>query len=255
MTETNAIRVMIVDDHAVVRNGIRYSLLAFPDLELVAEAESGREALEVCDRLSRSRSLPEVVLMDLMMPGMDGVAATHALLAQHRQVQVLILTSFEQGSLVQEALGAGAIGYLLKDVAIDELADAVRAAHRGKGTLAPAAAQALVAEAQRPQELGWDLTDREREVLALVVEGMSNLQIARNLEISLSTARSHVSTILSKLAAANRAEAAALAVRHNLVLATGHSYRDTIGQTPDVPAAQSRYNGRCGLHLACSAAG
>jgi two-component system, NarL family, response regulator LiaR len=255
MNKPDAIGVMIVDDHAVVRNGIRYSLLAFPDLDLVAEAGSGREALEVCDRLSRSRSLPDVVLMDLMMPGMDGVAATHALLEQHRQVQVLILTSFEQGPLVQEALGAGAIGYLLKDVAIDELANAVRAAQRGKGTLAPAAAQALVAEAQRPQELGWDLTDREREVLALVVEGMSNLQIARQLDISLSTARSHVSTILSKLAAANRAEAAALAVKHGLVLPTGHSYKDVIGQTPDVCGSQSRYNGRCGLHLACGAAG
>jgi NarL family two-component system response regulator LiaR len=255
MTKADAIRVMIVDDHAVVRNGIRYSLLAFPDLELVAEAGSGREALEVCGRLSRSRSLPDVVLMDLMMPGMDGVAATQALLAQHRQVRVLILTSFEQGPLVQEALSAGAIGYLLKDVAIDDLAGAIRAAQRGRGTLAPAAAQALVAEAQRPRELGWDLTDREREVLALVVEGMSNLQIAQHLEISLSTARSHVSTILSKLAAANRAEAAALAVKHNLVVPTGHSYRDTIGQNPDVPASQSRYNSRCGLHLACSAAG
>ena len=255
MTKIDTIRVMIVDDHAVVRNGIRYSLLAFPDLELVAEAGSGQEALEVCDRLSRSRSLPDVVLMDLMMPGMDGVAATHALLEQHRQVQVLILTSFEQGPLVQEALGAGAIGYLLKDVAIDALADAIRAAQRGKGTLAPAAAQALVAEAQRPQEVGWDLTDREREVLALVVEGMSNLQIARQLNISLSTARSHVSTILSKLAAANRAEAAALAVKHNLVVPTGHSYRETIGQNPDVPAPQAGYNGRYREQFACSAAG
>jgi NarL family two-component system response regulator LiaR len=255
MTKPDAIRVMIVDDHAVVRNGIRYSLLPFPDLELVAEAGSGQEALEVCGRMSRSRSLPDVVLMDLMMPGMDGVAATHALLGQHRQVQVLILTSFEQGPLVQEALSAGAIGYLLKDVAIDALADAIRAAQRGRGTLAPAAAQALDTEMQRPQELGWDLTDREREVLALVVAGMSNLQIGRELDISLSTARCHVSTILSKLAAANRAEAAALAVKHDLVIPTGHSYRDPMGQNHDVPAPPSRYNGRCRQHFACSAAG
>ena len=244
MTKPDAIRVMIVDDHAIVRNGIRYSLLAFPDLELVAEAGSGREALELCDRMSRSCSMPDVVLMDLMMSEMDGIAATHAILEQHRQVQILILTSFEQGPLVQEALGAGAIGYLLKDVAIDALADAIRAAQRGKGTLAPAAARALVAEIQRPQELGWDLTDREREVLALVVEGMSNLQIAQQLGISLSTAGSHVSMILSKLAAANRAEAAALAVKHELVVPIGHSYRDTTGQNADVPAPQARYNGK-----------
>lgn len=244
MANLGAIRVMIVDDHAVVRNGIRYSLLAFPALELVAEAGSGQEALEVCNRMSRSCSLPDVVLMDLIMPGMDGVAATRALLEQHRQVQVLVLTSFEQGPLVQEALGAGAIGYLLKDATIDELAEAIRAAHEGKGSLAPAAARALVEAAQRQQDLGGDLTDREREVLALVVEGMSNLQIARQLDISLSTARSHVSTILSKLAAANRAEAAALAVKHELVAHTGHSYRDTTGQKPDVLAQQSRYNGK-----------
>ena len=257
MTKADAIRVMIVDDHAVVRNGIRYSLLAFADLELVAEAGSGQEALEVCGRMSRSRSLPDVVLMDLMMPGMDGVAATHALLGQHRQVQVLVLTSFEQGPLVQEALSAGAIGYLLKDVAIDDLADAIRAARRGEGTLAPAAAQALVPGGQRPRELGWDLTDREREVLARVVEGMSNLQIGRELYISLSTARCHVSTILSKLEAANRAEAAALAVKHGLVASagTGHSCRDPIGHNPDVPAPQARYNGKSGQHLAYSAAG
>lgn len=255
MSKPDAIWVMIVDDHAVVRNGIRYSLLAFADLELVAEAGSGQEALEQCDRMSRSGSLPDVVLMDLVMPGMDGLAATRALLEQHCQVHVLILTSFEQGPLVQEALGAGAIGYLLKDVAIDELAEAIRAAQRGRGTLAPAAAQALVAEVQRPQELGWDLTDREREVLALVVEGMSNLQIARQLDISLSTARSHVSTILSKLAAANRAEAAALAVKHELVVPTGHSHREITGQKPAVRGPQSWYDGRCRQHLACSAAG
>ena len=229
MTKPDAIRVMIVDDHSVVRSGIRYSMLAFPDLELVAEARDGQEALNLCDRMSRSRTLPDIVLMDLLMPGMDGVAVTQSILEQYRQVQVLILTSFEQGLLVQEALSAGAIGYLLKDVAIDDLADAIRAAQRGRGTLAPAAAQALISEVQRPRELGWDLTDREREVLALVVEGMSNLQIARQLEISLSTARSHVSTILSKLAAANRAEAAALAVQHGLATHDGHSHRNTTG--------------------------
>jgi NarL family two-component system response regulator LiaR len=243
MVNPDAIRVMIVDDHAVVRKGIRYSLLAFPDLELVAEAEDGREALDLCARMAKSSTLPDVILMDMVMPGMDGVAATQAILEQHRRVQIVALTSFESGTLVRSALRAGAIGYLLKDVAIDDLAEAIRAAHAGKGSLAPAAARGLVAEVQQPQEPGSDLTDREREVLALVVEGMSNLQIARQLSISLSTARSHVSTILSKLDASNRAEAAAQAVKRGLVGQPGHSYRDRMGQKPDVLARQSAYNG------------
>jgi DNA-binding NarL/FixJ family response regulator len=186
--------------------------------------------------------MPDVILMDMVMPEMDGVAATRAILEQHPQVQVLALTSFESGTLVQAALRAGAIGYLLKGASIDDLAEAIRAAHAGQSTLAPAAARALVEVAQQKPNLGDDLTDRELEVLALVVEGMSNQQIAGELDISLSTARSHVSTILSKLAAANRAEAAALAVQYGLVTHTGHSYRDITGQNPDVLAWQSGYN-------------
>ena len=214
MASDRAIRVMIVDDHAVVRSGIRFSLLAFDDLQLVAEAENGEEALALCGQLCNTEALPDVILMDMLMPGMDGVATTQAILDQYPEVQVIALTSFDTGSLVQGALQAGAIGYLLKDAAIDELAQAIRAANAGRATLAPAAARAL-AEA-RP-EPGHELTDREREVLALVVEGFSNLQIARTLGISPATARFHVSTILSKLGAANRAEAAALAVKHGLI--------------------------------------
>lgn len=253
MAKVTPIRVMIVDDHTVVRSGIRYSLLAFPDLDLVAEAGNGREAVELCHQLRRSSALPDVILMDMVMPEMDGIAATRAILAQYPGVHVVALTSFESGTLVRDALRAGVVGYLLKDVSIDALADAIRAAHAGEATLAPAAARALVAEAQERQALGDDLTDRELEVLALVVEGMSNQQIARQLNISLSTARSHVSTILSKLAAANRAEAAALAVQHGLVAHTGHSYRDKTGQNPDVSARQLGYNGNGGwrdLHAA-----
>jgi NarL family two-component system response regulator LiaR len=217
MTRDEPIRVMIVDDHAVVRGGIRFSLLAFDDLDLVAEAENGAEALVICGRLHDAGAPPEVVLMDMLMPEMDGVAATQAILDRYPEVQVIALTSFETGSLVQDALQAGAIGYLLKDAAIDELAEAVRAAHAGRVTLAPAVARALAEATQESTPPGHNLTDREREVLALVVEGLSNLQIARQLDISLSTARFHVSTILSKLGAANRAEAAALAVKHGLI--------------------------------------
>jgi NarL family two-component system response regulator LiaR len=217
MADTPTIRVMIVDDHEVVRNGIRFSLLAFDDLVLVAEAESGEEAVRLCEEMAGSSNMPQVILMDMLMPDMDGVATTRAILEIHPSIQIIALTSFERGTLVQDALEAGAIGYLLKDAAIDELAGAIRAACAGRVTLAPAAVQALAQLAEAPPTVGHDLTEREEQVLALVVEGLSNLQIARRLGISPSTARFHVSTILSKLGAANRAEVAALAVKHGLI--------------------------------------
>jgi NarL family two-component system response regulator LiaR len=212
MAEQNRIRVMIVDDHTVVRSGIRYSLLDFDDLELVGEAGSGKEALQLCSQLE-----PDVILMDMMMPGMDGAATTRTVRQRHPQTQVIALTSFQEGTLVQEALRAGAVGYLLKDVQMDQLAEAIRSAHGGRSMLAPEAAQALAEVAAKPASPGADLTPREREVLALIVEGKSNVEIARELGISLSTARFHVSTIMDKLGAANRTQAAILAVRFGLV--------------------------------------
>jgi NarL family two-component system response regulator LiaR len=212
MTESGRIRVLVVDDHAVVRSGIEYSLLALDDIELVGSAASGEEALRLSEEL-----LPDVVLMDMMMPGMDGVSATRAVLKRCPEVRIIALTSFQEGSLVQQALRAGAISYLLKDVGMDDLAQAIRSAHAGKATLAPEAAHALAEAAAHPVEIGFDLTDREREVLTLIVEGKSNADIAQELAVSLSTARFHVSTILSKFGATNRAEAAALAVKHGLV--------------------------------------
>jgi NarL family two-component system response regulator LiaR len=209
--QSSPIRVMIVDDHAVVRGGLRYFLLAFEDIELVAEAGSGEEALRLC-----AQARPDVVLMDMVMPGMDGAKATRMLRERHPSTKVLALTSFQEKDLVQDALHAGAIGYLLKDVKIDELAEAIRAAHAGRSTLAPAAAQALVEATAQLPEIGWDLTPRQREVLALVVAGLTNAEIAERLVISHSTARYHVSAILSKLGAANRAEAAVLAIEHRL---------------------------------------
>ncbi|MBN1642842.1 MAG: response regulator transcription factor [Anaerolineae bacterium] len=202
---------MVVDDHTVVRGGLRMFLLAFDDIELVAEAASGEEAIQRCEAAQ-----PDVVLMDMVMPGMDGAETTRILRERHPQVQVLALTSFEEGELVRNALQAGAIGYLLKDVPIDELASAIRAAHAGQSTLAPAAAQALVKATVSQAEQQYDLTPRQKEVLALIVDGLSNAEIAEQLVISPATARYHVSTILSKLGAANRAEAAALAVRYRL---------------------------------------
>jgi NarL family two-component system response regulator LiaR len=203
---------MIVDDHAVVRSGIEYSLLALEDIHLVGAAENGEEALHLCGELQ-----PDIVLMDMMMPGPSGVATTRALLERFPRTQVIALTSFQEGNLVQEALQAGAISYLLKDVEMTELAEAIRSAYVGKPTLAPEATKALVEATHTAPSPSYDLTGREREVLALIVEGKSNAHVAESLGISLSTARFHVSTILSKLGAANRAEAAALAVRHHLV--------------------------------------
>jgi NarL family two-component system response regulator LiaR len=202
---------MIVDDHTVVRGGLRFFLLAFEEIELVAEACSGEEALDLC-----AQHRPDVVLMDMVMPGMSGAEATRAIREGHPQTQVIALTSFPEGDLVQQALQAGAIGYLLKDTPIDELAEAIRSAHAGRSTLAPAAAQALVEATARQPHPDNALTERQKEVLALVVEGLSNTEIAERLVISPATVRYHVSTILSKLGAANRAEAAALAVRFKL---------------------------------------
>jgi NarL family two-component system response regulator LiaR len=213
MAAQKTIRIMIVDDHTVVRGGLKYFLLAFKDMELVGEAASGEEALRLCGQLQ-----PDVVLMDLKMTGgTDGVAATKAIRADYPEVKVIALTSFQEGELVKKAMEAGAIGYLLKDVDIDKLAEAIRAAYAGRPTLAPEAAQALIEVTVGPPQPDFELTDRQKEVLALLVHGLSNVEIAEQLHISLSTARHHVSLILAKLGAANRAEAAALAVQHGLV--------------------------------------
>jgi NarL family two-component system response regulator LiaR len=164
---------MIVDDHAVVRSGLAAFLMVSDDLELVGEAGSGEEAVHLCAQVQ-----PDVVLMDLVMPKMDGAATTRAIRERYPQVQVIPLTSFKEEELVQGALQAGAISYLLKNVSADELAGAIRAAHAGRSTLAPEAAQALIHAATHPPTPGHDLTPREREVLALMVAGLNNPEIA-----------------------------------------------------------------------------
>jgi two-component system, NarL family, response regulator LiaR len=212
MTQGEPIRVLLVDDHAVVRSGLSAFLLAFEDLKLVGEASSGEEAVRLCDQLA-----PDVVLMDLVMPGMDGAQATRAIRNKCPAIQVIALTSFKEQELVEGVLEAGAIGYLLKNVSADELARAIREAHAGRPTLAPEAAQALIQARREPPKIGFDLTDREREVLALLVEGLNNPQIAERLVVSRSTAKFHVSSILSKLGVASRTEAAAVAVKNGLL--------------------------------------
>jgi len=203
---------MLVDDHAVVRSGLGAFLLAFDDLELVGEAGGGEEAVRLCDQVR-----PDVVLMDLVMPGMDGAAATRAIRERCPQSQVIALTSFKEQELVQGALEAGAIGYLLKNVTAAELAAAIRAAHTGRPTLAPEAAQVLIQATRKPPEIGYDLTPRERQVLALMVEGLTNPVIAERLVVSRATVKFHVSNVLSKLGVDSRTEAVALALQHDLI--------------------------------------
>ena len=212
ISASQPIRVMLVDDHTMVRRGLATFLKIFDDLQLAGEAESGEAAIQLCAEV-----LPDVILMDMVMPDMDGAATTRAIRQQFPQVQVIALTSFREGELVKHALEAGAIGYLLKDVSADELAGAIRAAHAGRVTLSPEAAQALVETANQPPAPGLDLTEREREVLALMVEGLNNTQIAGRLTVSTSTVKSHVSNILSKLGVASRTEAVTLALRSRLI--------------------------------------
>ncbi len=212
MSEQQSIRVLLVDDHAVVRSGLSAFLLAYDDLELVGEASSGEEAVQQC-----VQQQPDVVLMDLVMPGMNGVAATQAVRKSCPQAQVIALTSFPEEDLVQGALRAGAISYLLKNVSAAELVAAIRAAYAGHSTLAPEATQALIDAAHRPPVPGDDLTSREREVLALMVEGLHNQEIADRLVVSRSTVKTHVSNILAKLEVGSRAEAISLALRQRLV--------------------------------------
>jgi len=210
---SSPIRVLVVDDHAMVRRGLETFLKAFDDLELAGEAASGQAAVQLSAQLQ-----PDVVLMDMVMSDMDGAAATRLIRRQSDSVQVIALTSFKEKILIQSAMHAGAIGYLLKDVSADELAQAIRAAHAGRVTLAPEAAQALVQTASQDPPLGLDLTERERAVLALMVEGLNNPQIAAKLTVSLSTVKSHVSNILSKLGVASRTEAVTLALRKRLIV-------------------------------------
>lgn len=210
--EVERIRIVVVDDHPLVRSGLEAMMLMFADLDLVGSADSGTEAVNVCERLQ-----PDVVLMDLVMPGMNGVAATTEICRRCPSARVLALTSFEDEELMSAALRAGAIGYLLKNILAADLAAAIREAHAGRSVMAPEVIQALVRSVSGPPKVGHNLTAREREILALVTEGFTNSEIAARLVLSRSTVKTHVSHVIRKLDASTRTEAATVAVRLHLV--------------------------------------
>jgi NarL family two-component system response regulator LiaR len=212
MNTLQKIQVMLVDDHNVVRSGLVTFLRAYEDLELVGEARNGIEAVNLCHQKK-----PDVILMDLMMPEMDGIAATRAILADYPDIKIIAMTSFEDEELVHGVLAAGAIGYLLKNVTSDELAKAIRDAASGRSTLSPEAARVLIQATRPTKEPLYNLTEREMEILNLVVQGQSNQQIAEAMVISLATVKAHISSILSKLQVTSRAEATAYAIKHKIV--------------------------------------
>lgn len=212
MSDQKVIRILIVDDHNVVRKGLRAFLLSFDDLELIGEAGSGEQAIQHC-----LQDAPDVVLMDLVMPGMDGATAARMIRRHNPSIQVIALTSFPEEELVEQALEAGAISYLLKNVEAHELAEAIRNAAQGRPTLAPEATQALIHVHLRAPAIGHDLTTREHEVLLAMANGLSNREIADQLGVSYATIKFHVANVLSKLGSRRRAEAVSIAHQHHLL--------------------------------------
>jgi NarL family two-component system response regulator LiaR len=212
MTESQPLRVLIVDDHPMVRSGLKDFILAYDWMEPVGEAKNGIEAVDFC-----ANHAVDVVLMDMVMPLMDGSEATRRILALGKPVRIIVLTSFHEQDLVQQALKAGATSYLLKNVTAEELASAIRAARSGHSVLAPEATEALMHAAVQPSGIGAGLTAREREVLVLLAKGLSNQEISDQLSISMATVKYHLTNIFSKLGAKNRVEAATIALEHNLV--------------------------------------
>lgn len=212
MAESAPIRVLLVDDHAVVRSGLGAVLMTFDDMMFVGEAGNGEEAVNLCEKLQ-----PDVVLMDLLMPVMDGVAATGVIKKRWPKINVIALTSFKEKEMVEGALKAGAMSYLLKNVSANELVTAIRGAVAGQSRLSPEAAQVLIQDIKSPSAATFDLTEREMEILALMVEGLANTAIAERLVVSQSTVKFHVSNVLSKLGVSSRTEAVALALKNHLV--------------------------------------
>jgi NarL family two-component system response regulator LiaR len=211
MADVNKINVVIVDDHEVVRKGLLAYLAVTHDIDIIGEASNGQEAIDIC-----VEKHPDVVLMDLVMPEKTGIEAIREIRVKVPETKIIALTSFQEPDMVKEALREGAISYLLKNVSGEDLVGAIHSAHSGKPTIAPEVTLNLVRQEKNKESIE-SLTIREKEVLSLMVEGMSNPDIAEKLFISRSTARAHVSNILSKLGVSNRSEAVAFALRNQLV--------------------------------------
>jgi DNA-binding NarL/FixJ family response regulator len=224
MAETSPIGVLLVDDHGVVRRGIEAYLEMVDDIEMLGEAATGQEALDGIAKLDAAGRPPDVVLMDLLMPEMDGIAATAAIKERWPEIEVVALTSFVEEDKIHGALQAGATGYLLKDAAAAQVAAAIRAAYNGEIHLDPAVTQRLAASLRAPKPAApvEPLTAREREVLGLIAQGKANKEIARELGIGERTVRTHISSILGKLGLASRTQAAVYAVREGLVAGPDH---------------------------------
>ncbi len=212
LSQEKLIRILVVDDHTMVRRGLATFIGVFDDFSLVGEATNGESAIRLCNELN-----PDIVLMDMVLPDMDGASATRAIKREHPEIKVIFLTSFKDEVLIMNAMQAGAVGYLLKDISANELAQAIRGAMSGQVTFSPEAAKIMLTANKQQPVPGGDLTERERVVLELMVEGLNNTQIAQRLFISPATVKSHVSNILSKLNVTGRTEAVALAIRHGLI--------------------------------------
>jgi NarL family two-component system response regulator LiaR len=212
MTQANLTRILLVDDHALVRKGLSMVLAVYDDFKVVGEASDGEEAVRLCEGLR-----PNVVLMDLLMPKMDGVSATKIIKERWPQIQIIALTSFDEKEYVEAALKAGASGYLLKNVSAEELARAIQGAAVGQPCLSPEAAQVLIQKVTKPEKSDFNLTEREKKILELMVEGLSNNEIAERLVIGQATVKFHVGNVLSKLDVNSRTEAVILAMKQHLV--------------------------------------
>jgi NarL family two-component system response regulator LiaR len=207
-----AIRVLLVDDHAVVRSGLSKFLLVNKDLELAGEASDGAEAIQMA-----ATCHPDVILMDVLMPGMDGISATREIHRKYPQMKIVALTSFSEQNMVQGALQAGAIGYLQKNVTALELGNAIRSAYAGRMTLSPEAAEVLANSVTQAHLPGNELTEREQDVLRCMVEGMNNNEIAQKLVVSLGTVKFHISNIFQKMGVDSRVEAVKMAIEQKMV--------------------------------------